>query len=321
MKKYLAILVTVILIVSLCALCACDNGDELTLYVPDGAPALSVAKIINDKSVGKQPVKAVVTTGEDVVAKCGSGEAEMAVLPTNAAVKICNQRNDYCLFSVNVYGVLYIVGTERIDSISDLQGKTLHSIGLGNTPEYVFKTICDVQNVKYTGENAIDIQYKADASAINPLILNGSAKFALIGEPAVTQLITNAQKKNIEVNTLFDLQELWQRATGSEVKGYPQASMIVKKDLLTDKFAKELTTALSENADYISANCNALNALLKGVGSALDINYTAELLGRCNLTFIAAHSAKADIEKYLSTFPAMANLLPLSDDIIYEASN
>ena len=320
MKKYIAILTVIILIGSMCALCACngkiDNCQEptlVTMYVPDGAPALSVANIINNKSVGNTTVNTVVTTGEEVVAKCGSGEADVAVLPTNAAVKVCSKRSDYQLFSVNVYGVLYVVGTEQIGSIADLQSETLYSIGLANTPEYVFKKICDTMGVKYEGENSINIQYQTDASSIIPQILQGKAKFALIGEPAVTQLINNAQNKGITVYNLFDLQQLWQQATHSDVKGYPQASLIVKKDLLTDSFANNLMTALTQNSEFLTNNCSKLNDIMQGAGSTLSIAYTADLIERCNLTAISAQNAKADIAKYLSTFG-----MTVPDSIYYE---
>ena len=327
MKKYLAIFVAVIILASLCAMCACNNNQntsngenepqnpsqKATMYVPDGAPALSVAKLINDKKVGNTTVNTVITTGEEVVAKCGSGEADMAVLPTNAAVNICTKRSDYLLFSVNVYGVLYIVGTEHIDSISELQGQTLYSIGLGNTPQYVFETICDKQGVSYNGGDGITVEYKTDASSIIPLVIKGDVKFALIGEPAVTQL----KSKKATVKTLFDLQELWQSATDSDVKGYPQASMIVKKDLLTDDFAKELMQALTANSAYITKNCDKLSQLLVNAGSTLTVSYTTDLLDRCNLTVISAAKAKADINKYLSTF----GISSISDSIYYEAKN
>ena len=317
MKKFLAIVIAIMLIITACVFCACE-GEELTMYVPDGAPALSVAKIINDGKVANHKVTSVVTTGEDVVAKCASGEADLAVLPTNAAVTICNKRDDYQIFSVNVYGVLYIVGTSHIESISELEGETLYSIGQANTPEFVFKEICERKSIDYS---VITINFQPDASTIIPQILNGNAKFALIGEPAVTQLKNKAASLGKSVEVLFDLQEEWQEATGSEQKGYPQASLIVKKELLTDKFAAELMKSLTANKQFILSHCDQLNGIMRNAGSSLDLNYTSELLERCNLTAISASSAKADVERYLSTFKAMANFLPLSDDIIYEAKD
>ena len=325
MKKYLAILVAILLLVSICTMCACNNNggekeqpEEITMYVPDGAPALSVAKIINDKTVGSTTVNTTITTGEAVVAKCGNGEADMAVLPTNAAVNICSKRSDYLLFSVNVYGVLYIVGTENISSLSQLQGQTLYSIGLGNTPQYVFETICNKQGVSFNGgSNGITVQYEADASSIIPLVIKGDVQFALIGEPAVTQLSNKMASQGKTMYKLFDLQQLWQQATGSEQKGYPQASMIVKKSLLTNEFAQQLMTALSENSSFLTENLSELNNIMKAAQSSLDLNYTAELLERCNLTVIPVKDAKADITTYLSKF----GITNIADSIYYEANN
>ena len=330
MRKYLAILIVVTLIISVCAFAACDNNnEELTLYVPDGAPALSVAKIISDGKVGSHKVTTAVTTGEAVIAKCASGEADLAVLPTNAALKICNTRNDYRIFSVNVYGVLYVVGTEHIDDIVDLKGETLYSIGQANTPEYVFKAICDNASVDYADVddgsaidgNKVNILYQTDASTIIPQILQGKVKFALIGEPAVTQLQAKAANLGKTVEVLFDLQEEWQQATDSDQVGYPQASMIVKKRLLQSQFAKQLFNVLEANGEFVLSHCEQLNGIMSGAGSSLTLNYTADLLNRCNLTAISASSAKADIERYLSTFKAMAQFLPIKDGIIYEAND
>ena len=327
MKKYIAILVVILLILTCAfALCACET-DGLALYAPDGAPALSVAKIISDGKVGDYKVTTTVTKdGDEVVTKCASGEADMAVLPTNAAVKVMNRNSDYLMFTVNVYGVLYIVGTEQIDSISDLQGKLLYSIGLGNTPELVFKAICDTQNVSYvtvaddkvdSGE-AINIQYHEGASAIMPKMIakSNTAKFALLGEPAVTQLKNNAQKNNVTIYDLFDLQQLWQEATGSDESGYPQASLIVKKDLLTDEFAAELLAALQATYEFATSHLSELNSIMGGVGSSLNLNYTVELLDRCNLTAISASSAMDDLNKYLAKFN-----MQIGADKIYHANN
>lgn len=320
MKKLVLLLFTT-LIVLMCVLCGCTHGKELKLYVPDGAPALAVANIIANGSVGGNVVQSVVTTGEDVVAKCASGEADMAVLPTNAAVKICSDRDDYLLFTVNVYGLLYVLGTENISSIADLQGETLYSIGLGNTPEYVFKTICDVYNVSYDANSGIDIKYEADGSTIIPQVLQGKAKFALLGEPAATNLVNKAASQGKTVYRLFDLQQLWQQAVQSDSVGYPQASMIVKKDLLTSKFANELYQALIDNSAFLTENCATLNELMKQAGSLLDVNYTVEILERCNLTVVRANDAKTDIASYLATFSAMQKYLPLQDGICYEINN
>lgn len=329
MKKFaLTMAIIAIFAAFVCTAVACRRGDELLLYAPDGAPALSVAKIINDGCIGdattrKQSVVSVVTTGEEVTAKCGNGEADLAVLPTNAAVKICSVRDDYALFSVNVYGVLYIVGTQQLTDLKDLQGKRLYSIGEGNTPEYVFEKICDQNKVSYekydekeTLYGKVMLKYFKDASEIIPQIIQGNADFALLGEPAATQLIGKLLEKNKPAYNLFNLQTLWQQATDSDAAGYPQASLIVKRSLLSDgDFRARLDASLSANSEFLNANATKIKDVLCNAGSALQINFTNEIFERCNLIYTDAYAAKADIEKYLAEFDAMRQYLPLQDDI------
>ena len=311
MRKVALLVVMLALLTSIFVGCA---KEEIVCYVPDGAPALAVAKIIADGKIGDTNVTTQITTGEDVVAKCASGEADMAILPSNAAVKICSQRNDYLMFSVNVFGLLYVVGTRQVASLQELCDNTVYSIGLGNTPEYVMKKILDVNDVSY----ADTFNYISDGTTAVQLIMSGQAEFALLGEPAVTNLIQKAAEKNKTVYRLFDLQQLWQQATDSQEEGYPQASLIVKESLLNARFVRNLQQILQQNEQFLHDNLSQLNALLQSAGSSLDMVYTAEIVERCNIRFTMAHEIKNDLQTYLQTFQAMQAFLPLSDEIFYE---
>ncbi len=330
MKKLFSVLLLSILLVgAIVCVTACDNSPEgqLVCYVPDGAPTLAVANIMATKQVGNADVEVVVSTGNDVIAKCSAGEADMAVLPTNAAVKICSTLDDYQLFSVNVYGVLYVVGTQQISGLADLKGKVVHSIGLGNTPEYVFSKVLENAGVAFEknvdsakDSNTVGIKYYDDASSIVPLIVGGQVDFAVLGEPAVTNLKAKAATKNIAVHTLFDLQTEWKNAVGSDQEGYPQASMIVKKSWLQKQgFAKVLEKTIKENKQYLLDNLDTLNELMQSYGSSLNVAYTKEVIESCNLNVVMASEAKSDIETYLNEFPqAIRNFLPLADGVCYE---
>lgn len=322
MKKLFILLICIVAVVPF-ALCGCSHlPTDITCYVPDGAPALAVADIVSDKKIGETSVKTIVTTGEDVMAKCAVGEADMAILPTNAAVTVCNKRDDYLLYSVNVHGLLYVVGTKQISALSQLQGD-VYSIGMGNTPEYVFKTVLDYNSVDYSDGSNMQLQYYSDASSIVPLLLQaaqkGETKFAVLGEPAVTNLLNKAALQNREMFRLFDLQQLWQQATDCETSGYPQASLIVKKSLLQDKsFAENLEKSVFSNQTFLQQNLSLLKSLMQDAGSSLDVDYTAEIIDKCNLKAVFAKDVKADLETYLGKFASMQQYLPLSQDIFYE---
>ena len=311
MKKIFALaLVAVLACVAMVALVGCQKTEveSVTIYAPDGAPSLAIAKIVSDGKIGDTTATTVITTGEDVVAKAMSKQADIAVLPTNAAAKVYNVTGgEYLMLSVNVFGVLYVVGTEQLTDIAQLNGKTIQSIGLGNTPEYVFKRVLSHKGLT-VGQDGVDIVYQTDATAIIPQFLAGKANFAVLGEPAVTNLIQKASTKGITVYNLFDLQQLWSEAIGTDTVGYPQACIIVKKDLLSDKpFVSALDKALSANSPFLTENASTLTALMTEHGSTLTVNYTADLLARCNVNYIRANTLKQDIETYLKEFGFVEN--------------
>ena len=207
MKKSLSIITLIVLVAAMVfTLAACQPNlpDEdiaptsVTLYTPDGAPAMSVAKIIADGKIGDTTATVeIAQNAQDIVAKATKAERELelAVLPTNAAATVYNAtKGDYVLFSINTYGLLYIMGTEEVSDLNALKGQVLYSIGMGQVPQYVFDKVLahagiqKVNNSDVAEEGKLAVKYADNAQGITPLLLQGKAKFGLLGEPAATQL-------------------------------------------------------------------------------------------------------------------------------------
>lgn len=319
MKKVCLIAIAIVLCMSFAfALVGCDNGEQLQIYVPDGAPSLAIANVIDSGKIGSYKADVAISTGEDVVAKCGSGQADIAIVPTNAAVKICSTRDDYALFTVNVWGLLYVVGFGNIDSLDELQGKTVASIGMGNTGEYLFKRILDVNNVSYINDDGVKISYVDDGTTAIGMLMQNKCEYALLGEPAATNAINKASSSGKTLYRVFDLQTLWQQVTNSDVSGYPQASVIVKKSLLEkDGFADALYKTLSDNNAYLIDNVDKLSDLLSSAGSLLTVNYTSDIIARCNLKAVKACDVKQEVYNYLQQFGAPFTTM-LKDNLYYE---
>ncbi|MDE7455022.1 MAG: hypothetical protein K2M64_04260 [Clostridia bacterium] len=321
MKKVLLAMLLIVCFTMSFALVACDNGERLNIYVPDGAPAMAIANIIDSGKVANYKTDVIVTTGEDVVAKCANGEADIAIVPTNAAVKICATDNKYSLFTVNVWGLLYVIGWENITSLSQLNGKKVSSIGLANTGEYLFKRLLDDADVSYDDNNGVQLDYVEEGSTAIGYLTENKCDFALVGEPLATTAINNAKANGKTLYRVFDLQQLWQEVTDNNEIGYPQASVIVKKTLLSqDGFAEALYNMLSQNNAFLSQNVNRLNDILISAGSSLKAPFTAELIERCNLRTVKATEVKQDILSYLSQFNGpFAGML--KDELYYEFQN
>lgn len=291
-KKFLAIILIIIL--ATCFFVSCNKKIEektINVYMPDGAPALAMAKLMKDFEYEGYKINFEIVPGiADITARISQGEADLAILPTNIATKLYAANIDIRLVSSNLYGVLYLVGTEEITSLNQLKGQTIQCIGQGGTPEFVLKFILETNGISL---NDVDIQYQADGSSVIPLLKTGNAKFAVLGEPAATMSVSRAGTK-----ILFNLQEEWDKKTG--YKGYPQASFVATSNMINNNkdFMKAFSDAMEENVSWIENNVEEVNSILKEKGSAVSFA-NSTVIKNCNVKFVKASEAKSGIINYL----------------------
>lgn len=127
--------------------------ETVKVAVPDGAPALAIAKFIYDVKTfdSNKTFEYKVVASGDIATHMQRGDSDIIVMPVNAASKLYekNSSDTYKLVSVVTHGNLYIMSTEKINSISDLKGETVGSIGMGLVPDLTFRSILSKNNIEY----------------------------------------------------------------------------------------------------------------------------------------------------------------------------
>ncbi len=305
MKKAICIILTVIMVCSVCVFAvACKNNEtettNINVVVPDGAPALAIAKMLAGSSFEGYEVKYQIVDGTDIAAKLSAQPslADLAILPTNMGAKLYNSGIGIKMVATNVYGLLYLVGTEEVISLSSLKGQKILCTGQGGTPDFVLQYVLNVNGI--TGED-VEIEYISKGSDAIAALKNGTAKFALLGEPAATMAVSKAGAK-----VLFDMQSEWEKSTGTY--GYPQACTVVTNDLFSkhSAFIKAFLKEMNANLTWVSENVEATNAAITANGGATNFA-SAEVISRCNVKYVGAMDAKADVEKYLEIMATFNN--------------
>lgn len=316
-KSIFAILLILTLLTTFICVASCEPQvkETVNVYVPDGAPALTVASLLAYEELENYKVNVSITTGENVKAKLLSGEADVAICPTNMAATLYNSGLKYKLVTANLFGLLYVVGDLNASKLDDLKGQVVYSIGKSNTPEFVFKKILTANNIGYVDsdeavEGKVAIRYFDAGSAIIPLLKSGVAHVAILGEPAATK--SGAKE-------IFDIQKLWKDATGLD--GYPQAGLFVSENLLQNnaKFVQSLVNILEANVSYVHENCATVAEKLVQHGS-VDFNgttFTATVLDRCNLRCEKAWDCKQQMEDYFEAIKTIMPAFKLPDDGFY----
>ena len=122
-----------------------NGSGVLQLYVPDGAPALAVAKLVAEKdtlTVAGYTVNVNIVPTNTIAAHIAKGDGDIVIMPANGGANLVVQGADYKFLCSNTRGILYMISkSEGSVSPEDLAGKTVGCIGQGAVPQYAFERI------------------------------------------------------------------------------------------------------------------------------------------------------------------------------------
>ncbi len=131
-----------------------DETVTASVYMPDGAPALSMAKLMSEKKDGV----AFNVVDASTISTFVTGEnpkADLCVLPLNAASKLLGTGETYTMLGTVTHGNLYLLShdeTETFESGTDLgrlAGKTIGTIQINNVPGLTLKLLLGKNGVEY----------------------------------------------------------------------------------------------------------------------------------------------------------------------------
>lgn len=219
---------------------------ELTVYMPDGAPALAFAKLMHEDTE-EDGVTYYVTNATQIASKVSYTDmdknADLCVLPLTAATAKLGTGENYQMVGAVTHGNLYMISkdtttTYTTGNLSSLKGKTIGVLQLGSTPGLIFKSMLSKNQIPFNvltdgGEPATDkvnltpVVIPAGTPAgqvLNGMISQGVDLFVM-AEPAVTAL----QKGGFQ--TVGDVQTLYGE------QGYTQAVIVAKKSVIEDRKA------------------------------------------------------------------------------------
>ena len=323
MKRFLIVLLSVVFLFGSLAMIGCNeqkNDQKLKFYVPDGAPALAVAKYINDgQTFGiDRGIDYTVVSSDDIGAIMMKGEGDFIVMPINAASKLykANKNDPYVMTAVVTHGNLYIMSSDGSSSLDQLKGKVVGVIGQGLVPDLTLRSVLSDSGLLsdvVVGDTAsvgkITLKYFAGKTAAQDMIAllkQGKLNVGLLPEPAATNLTKKASEKTW---TRIDLQKCYD----STEESYPQACLMVKKSVY-NKYKNKIEAmaqTFDDNVVWIKQNTakavDAVNSNLKEglTPSLVSASITAEVVENCKIYYQTGQSAKLAVEKYINKIIAI----------------
>ena len=255
MKKLLIALLCITLsVISVSMFSACGQNDyDVTIYIPDGAPALGLAYMMaNHTTVAGQRVRYVVIPPASLPEHVVRRTSDMAVMPINSALNL--YAHGYGLAAVLTHGNLFLVGAADGGIAPDnfewemLAGRSVGTIGLNLAPGSVLRYILNRKGVEGAELS------QGIAPNLAQQVRAGGLKAAVFAEPEVTNLSEG-------LVVLADIQKAWYDLTYME--GFPQAVLMVRDDADTD-FVKEFLRlkAAGEVSGWLLNNLQAVRAVV-----------------------------------------------------------
>lgn len=189
------------------------EDEKVRVALLKGPTGLGGAKLIEDKVNSRTMEFTVFAEPTQAVAALTKEEVDIAALPTNLASVLYHKLDGGIqLLCLNTYGVLQILDeTGEVESLTDLEGKTLHAFGQGANPEYVLRYLLQ-QNGLELGKD-VNVQWYATADELAALLASGEVELGMLPVPAAT----TAAMKNKDLRLAVDLNDAWEEAKAGGV--------------------------------------------------------------------------------------------------------
>lgn len=260
MKKFVSILMTLVLTLSLAA-CAVAEP-MVNVAALKGPTAMGMVKMMSDDA-GSNWNFTIAAAADEIAPKLIQGELDIAAVPANLAATLYNKtQGKVQVLAINTLGVLYIIENgETVQSVEDLKGRTIYSAGQGATPEYALNYILKENGIDPTTD--VNIIFSKEHTECLNAVLNDENAVALLPQPFVTTAMTKAPG----VRIALDLNQLW----ADVQEGKENQSAL-------------LTGVVVARKEFVENNPEAVNAFMDAYAASVafaneDVDATAALIG------------------------------------------
>ena len=298
MKKYMSILLVLLMLVALFPGCAAaEEPTVIRIGSLKGPTTMGMVKLLSDNEAGLTAVKyesTVVANATELMPLFLRGELDVLALPVNAGAVLYNKSQaGATLLAVNTLGVLYIVekGGETITSVADLKGKTIYATGKSTTPEYALSYLLSQNGLDIATD--VTMEWKSEASEVVAQMATLDSAVALLPQPFVTV----AQTKVEGLRVALDMTAEWANVGSTLITG----GLIIRTAFLNEhpEAVKTFLEEYSASTQYVNENVEEAAALVEQyIGVAAGVAKKA--IPACNIVCMTGEEMKAAAEKYLT---------------------
>ena len=279
-----------------------------------GPTGMGAAKMLADNDAAYAQVEAgtyeggtllryEVTLGSDpandIVPRLTNRELDIAAVPTNLAATLYNRTSGGIkLLALNTLGVLHILENgDTVNSLADLEGRTLYATGQGANPEYVLNYLLEANGLDPATD--VDIQWLA-SEELTARMASGDIDLCMLPVPAATTVMM----QNSDVRDAVDLNDAW---TESGAQGtFTMGCLVARTEWLEEN--SELVPAILEeyaaSIDYANSSPEEAAALIEQYGIVPKAAVAQAAIPQANMVCITGEDMKGIADYYQVLFDA-----------------
>jgi len=302
MKKVLSVLLALVMAMGLFAGCGQSKEEETTIRVGGlkGPTSIGMVKLLSDSKKGESESKIEFTMAgkaDELTPKLIKGELDVLAVPANlGAILYNNPDADVQFAAINTLGVIYIgeKGGSTINSIADLQGKTIYASGKGQTPEYALSYLLSQHNLELGKD--VKVEWKTEPTEVVAAIKTKDSAVVMLPQPFVTVASTQVPDLRIALS----LTDEWDKLDNGSM--FITAGLIVRTEF-AKKYPQQLAKFLEEyeaSTKWINENVEE-GALLVEEYDIVKAAIAQKAIPMCNVTYIDGKEMKTAMDGYLKT--------------------
>lgn len=235
----------------------------------------------------------------DIVPRLTNGELDIAAIPTNLAATLYNRTDGGIkLLALNTLGVLHILENgDTVNSLADLEGRTLYATGQGSNPEYVLNYLLEANGLDPAAD--VDIQWLA-SEELTARMASGDIDLCMLPVPAATTVMM----QNSDVRDAIDLNDAW---TESGAQGtFTMGCLVARTEWLEGN--SELVPGILEeyaaSIDYANSNPEEAAALIERYGIVPKAAVAQAAIPQANMVCVTGEDMKGIADYYQVLFDA-----------------
>jgi len=269
------------------------EGEALAIHVVRGPSGLGMIRMFETppEVSGFTVHMEALASADLIAARFLSGEAKVGILPPNVAARIRASGRNLEVAAVIGEGMLSLLTIDpEVESIADLQGKTVEVAGQASIPDYVFRTVLQAHGL--TPDRDIQLGYSLAHPEIALSLVAGRISTALLPEPFATV----ARMGRDDIRSVADVQDEWSK-TGGE-SNYPITFLVVDAafDAANPGAVRAILAAVKNSIEWVKTNPAEAGRLAEKHNFGLRPEVTEAAIGRSNYVFIPAAKARPSIE-------------------------